>query len=205
MLPRIFELFVQADRTLDRSQGGLGIGLAVVDRLVRMHGGHVTADSEGLGHGATFRISLPVCESPGADTRDPRPSKIDPQRILIVDDNKDAADSLAQLLALQGHRTESVYGARQALARNASFGADVVLLDIGLPEMDGYEVARRLRADGSEAYLVAVTGYGQSEDVRRAHDAGFDSHLTKPVAYADLQRVLDRQEPESGVDDRNDA
>jgi CheY-like chemotaxis protein len=190
MLPRVFELFVQADRTLDRSQGGLGIGLAVVDRLIRMHGGHVTADSEGLGHGSTFRISLPLSEAREAAGSEPSGSKIRPKRILIVDDNRDAADSLAKLLSLQGHATESAYGAVQALELQTSFSPDVVLLDIGLPDMDGYEVAEHMRAKGSRAVIVALTGYGQAEDIRRAYDAGFDAHVTKPVALADLQRIL---------------
>jgi signal transduction histidine kinase len=191
MLPKVFELFVQADRGLDRSQGGLGIGLSVARRLVQMHGGEVEAASEGIGKGSTFRIRLPLIDPPAAGAERPAEVVVRPRRVLVVDDNADAADSLAQLLALQGHETEAVHGPRQAIERARGFAPDVVLLDIGLPEMDGYEVARRLRADGTAAALVALTGYGQAEDVQRARDAGFDAHLTKPVAFSDLLRVLE--------------
>jgi CheY-like chemotaxis protein len=190
MLPKVFELFVQADRTLDRAQGGLGIGLSVVRRMVEMHGGEITATSAGLGQGSTFRIRLPLVAAPAAAESDSEAVATKPVRVLVVDDNHDAADSLAELLTLDGHVTETVYGPREALERAAEFAADVVLLDIGLPEMDGYEVARRLRAAGRTALLVALTGYGQADDVRRAREAGFDEHLTKPVVLADLERIL---------------
>jgi signal transduction histidine kinase/CheY-like chemotaxis protein len=197
MLPRVFDLFVQADRSLDRSRGGLGIGLSVARRLVEMHQGTITAISEGPGRGSTFRISLPLVDEPTATVD--RPEIVAPlsARVLVVDDNVDAANSLAQLLELEGHATEAVYGGREALRRAPTFAPDIVLLDIGLPEVDGYEVARRLRADGSTALLVALTGYGQAEDVRRAHRAGFDAHVTKPIAFAELARLL-REQPRRG-------
>lgn len=187
LLPRIFDLFVQSDRSLDRSQGGLGIGLCVVRRLIEMHGGRVGAASEGPGRGARFEVVLPRIPCPRARREVQPPQKMVHRRILIVDDNTDAADSLAMLLNLTGHTAESVYGPAEALKRAASLNPEVILLDIGLPGMDGYEVARRLRSGGSTARLVALTGYGQPEDVRRAQAAGFDAHLVKPV---DLQHLL---------------
>ena len=146
LLPCMFDLFVQGDRSPDRSQGGLGVGLAVVKRLVEMHQGNVSARSDGLGQGSTFEIRLPLIEpvSAPAGKRAPR-NAASPARVLIVDDNRDAADSLAALLALEGHTIERVYSAAEALQRAVPFKAQVVLLDIGLPEMDGYEVARQLR------------------------------------------------------------
>jgi PAS domain S-box-containing protein len=191
-LARVFDLFVQADSSLDRSQGGLGIGLSVVRRLVEMHGGEVTAESEGLGKGSTFEIRLPLIEAPQARAPRSEVGQLTPQRVLVVDDNTDAADALAQLLRLQGHEVETVYTARDALLRAAAFTADVMLLDIGLPEMDGYELARKLREDRRSGALVAVTGYGQPEDVRRAREAGFAAHLTKPVTLPELERILEK-------------
>jgi signal transduction histidine kinase len=192
MLPRIFDLFVQGERTLDRSLGGLGIGLSVAKRLIEMHGGQLTAASPGLGEGATFEIRLPTLESPAAAAGGCDDVKAPPRRILIVDDNVDAANSLALVLGLDGHITESVYSADEALKRVASFGPEVVLLDLGLPQMDGYEVARRLRERPEFAALriVALTGYGQDEDLRRCREAGFDDHLTKPVDFNVLRRAI---------------
>jgi CheY-like chemotaxis protein len=190
LLPRIFDLFVQSDRSLDRSEGGLGIGLSVVQRLVRMHGGEVSAASAGPGRGATFEIRLPQIPPPQEPTRPrPRPT-IQPQRILVVDDNADAANSLAEFLRLDGHVTEAVYSAKGALQSVASFGPNVVLLDIGLPEMDGYQVARQIRSAASGVRLVALTGYGQTEDTQRTRSAGFDAHMVKPVDLDALQGVI---------------
>jgi signal transduction histidine kinase len=187
LLPRIFDLFVQSNRSLDRSQGGLGIGLSLVRRLIEMHGGRVNAASDGPGQGARFEVILPVIAGP----REPRAERSQQiaarRRILIVDDNADAANSLAMMLNLSGHLSEPVYGGAEALERAAALDPEVVLLDIGLPGMDGYEVARQLRGRGSNARLIALTGYGQPDDVRRARDAGFDVHLVKPV---DLQALL---------------
>jgi CheY-like chemotaxis protein len=170
----------------------LGIGLSVVRKLVEMHGGEVTARSPGLGQGATFEIRLPRGEAPSAEIRETQSSRFVKHRVLVVDDNVDAADSLAQLLNLEGHSTQIAYTSRVALDRFEQFEPDVVLLDIGLPEMDGYEVAHRLRQRmGSRAVtLVALTGYGQREDRDRAIAAGFDEHLVKPVGFDELQRIL---------------
>lgn len=193
MLPRIFELFTQAERAMDRSQGGLGIGLSVVYRLVKMHDGTITAMSDGLGHGSTFQISLPLIEPPCQQTpaREEIRSCAVPKRVLIVDDNIDAANSLAQLLKFKGHHTSAVYNARDALTEAETFAADVILLDIGLPDMNGYEVAKQLRQNRQAGAIVALTGYGQAEDIQRAREAGFDNHVTKPVALEDLERMLE--------------
>ena len=190
MLPKVFELFAQGDRTLDRAHGGLGIGLAVVKRLVEMHGGEVRAASAGLGYGSKFTLRLPCDESQRSDASAASTQpELMPKRTLVVDDNRDAADSLAQLLELVGHSTEAVYSAEGALARAADF--EVVLLDIGLPTMDGYEVARQIRArEHVHTTIVALTGYGMPGDVQRALDAGFDAHLTKPVEFDALRRIL---------------
>ena len=205
LLPHVFDLFTQADRTLDRAEGGLGIGLTLVKRLVEMHGGQVEAHSEGLGRGAEFVVRLPVLatELGRASERGPRATEARPGtegrslRILIVDDNVDAADSIAMLLSMEGHQTRTVNTARAALLAAPEFKPEVVLLDIGLPEMDGYEVARRLRAqNGSHLMrLVAVTGYGQPADRRRAQAAGFDEHMVKPVEPATLQAFLRSVQP----------
>jgi PAS domain S-box-containing protein len=192
LLPRIFDLFVQGDRTLDRSQGGLGIGLSVVRRLVEMHRGQVVARSAGVAEGSTFTIALPLIEPPVVRAGQPEHFTAAQQRILIVDDNQDAADSLALLLQLDGHDTQAVYTSKAALERAQSYNPDVVLLDIGLPEMNGYEVARKLRAlPGLERVrLIALTGYGQAEDQARAQAAGFDDHLMKPVESLALKQAL---------------
>ncbi len=193
ILPSLFDLFVQSARTLDRSQGGLGIGLSVVRRLIDMHGGSVRAASEGIGAGATFTIRLPRVAAPqpqpGAGSA---PSGQAPRRILIVDDNVDAADSLAMLLELDGHSVSTVYSAAAALEAVARLAPDMLFLDIGLPVMDGYEVARRLRSQAASAglHMVAVTGYGQKEDRERALASGFDDHLVKPVTPESLERVF---------------
>jgi len=192
LLPQIFDLFVQSNRSLDRSQGGLGIGLSVVRRLIEMHGGRVSAASEGPGRGARFEMVLPVIacsREMGEQQSEQTAARL---RILIVDDNADSANSLAMILNLSGHVAEPVYGAAEALERAAALDPEIVLLDIGLPGMDGYEVARLLRSRGSSARLVALTGYGQPEDVRRARDAGFDTHLVKPVDLQHLLRDLGR-------------
>jgi signal transduction histidine kinase len=192
LLPRVFDLFVQADRTLARAQGGLGIGLSVVKKLVEMHGGTVLARSPGLGYGSEFEIRLPRAMAPSAADAPSPGTPVAKRRVLVVDDNVDAADSLAQLLRLEGHDTDTAYTARSALDKFETYSPDLVLLDIGLPEMDGYEVAYRLkqRSGGRRVAIVALTGYGQSDDRDRALAAGFDEHLVKPVSYGELQRVL---------------
>ena len=192
LLPRVFDLFVQSDRTLDRSLGGLGLGLSVVKRLAEMHGGHVFAHSAGVGLGSRFEIRLPLVAPPAVTEREAEPQQSAPKRIFIVDDNADAADTLAMLLQLEGHEVQAVHTPAEALQKIESFRPDVALVDIGLPEMNGYELVRRLRNQPSLAAVkfVAVTGYGQLEDRRRVRDAGFDDHLVKPVNMPALTRAL---------------
>lgn len=190
MLPRVFDLFVQVEQSLDRSHGGLGIGLSIVQRLVQMHGGQITAHSKGPGEGTRFQIRLPLEEAPVDNATPEERAEPGRMRILVVDDNVDAANSLEQLLALQGHRTAAAYNAVEALSMVETFAADIVLLDIGLPDIDGYEVARRMRTADSERRLIAVTGYGQARDVQLALEAGFDAHLTKPVTLNELESLM---------------
>lgn len=191
--PRVFDLFVQGDRTLDRSQGGLGIGLSVVKRLVEMHGGEIAVFSEGLGRGSRFEIRLPLLASAPRDVATEHAVAVVPRRVLVVDDNEDAANSLTLVLELDGHEVVCAYTAEDALAR-ADFVPDVALLDVGLPRMSGYELARRLREvrGWDRVHLVALTGYGQAEDKARALAAGFDSHLVKPAEFRALQEILAR-------------
>jgi two-component system CheB/CheR fusion protein len=196
-LDDVFELFQQTEQTLDRSQGGLGLGLALARRLVEMHGGEVSAESEGLGKGSTFRVRLPRLHEPSVENRATdtmRPSRArEGQRILIVDDNVDSADSLSVLLDLDGHEVATAYDGEQALERIVQFSPDVILLDIGLPRIDGYEVARRIRlAQGAQPVLVALTGYGQDSAIAETVRAGFDHHLLKPVDPATLREILAR-------------
>ena len=192
LLPHVFDLFVQSDRTLDRAQGGLGIGLSLVKRLVEMHAGRVAAASPGSGRGSTFEIRLPLASGREGAAPEALPGRPAPRRILIVDDNADAADSLAMLLRLEGHTIDLSYDAREALQRVHTLRPDVVLLDIGLPHLNGYDIARAIRASAQlrDVRLVALTGYGQAEDRQRARAAGFDEHLVKPVDPTALQRVL---------------
>jgi PAS domain S-box-containing protein len=199
MLPDIFNMFTQVDRSLDRSQGGLGIGLTLVRRLVELHDGSVKAYSDGPGHGSEFVIRLPCLPgSAGAERQAeaPPPRRDLPRtcRILIVDDNHDAANSLSRLLRISGYESSAAYGGVQALEMAQANPPDVVLLDIGMPGMDGYDVARGLRAlPGMErVVLVALTGYGQEGDRRLTEAAGFELHLVKPVDLAELHALLDR-------------
>ena len=190
LLPRVFNLFVQGERSLARSQGGLGIGLSVVKRLIEMHGGRIRATSLGPNRGATFEIYLPLIEPPRETSDSGTAINIPRKHILVVDDNIDAADSLADLLQLDGHSTEVVYTAQDAIARATSTRPEVILLDIGLPDMDGYAVATRLRPILRSTQLIALTGYGQADDIRQARAAGFDAHVIKPVDFAALARIL---------------
>jgi len=191
---RLFEPFAQADRSLDRSRGGLGLGLALVKGMVELHGGRVSAHSEGPGRGARITIELPlhaggVAPSATAAAQAPEARR----RVLIIEDNRDAADSLADVLALSGHQVEVAYDGPAGLAKARAHPPEVVFCDIGLPAgMDGYAVARALRGDPAtgSAYLVALTGYAQPDDQRRARENGFDVHLPKPPDLAALQRVL---------------
>ncbi len=192
LLPRIFDLFVQGDRTLDRAQGGLGIGLPVVRKLIEMHGGSVRARSPGVGKGATFELRLPQVEAPPAEPEEQRPLEVAPRRIFIVDDNVDAAEALAELLRLDGHQVQTAHSSKEALQRIEAFKPDIALLDIGLPEMNGYELLQRLKTAPALNRLrfIAITGYGQIEDRDRVRAAGFESHLIKPVSMPALAAAL---------------
>jgi PAS domain S-box-containing protein len=196
LLPEVFELFTQGERPLDRSEGGLGIGLTLAQRLVKLHGGSVEAMSEGLGRGSEFVVRLPLLVVPvqsfSAGPRSPERGPASPRRILVVDDNRDAAESLEILLQLWGHQARSAQDGPEALSMAAELRPEIVLLDIGLPGMDGYEVARRMRALPAckDALLVAVTGYGQNRDRLQSQQAGFDHHLVKPVLPEVLQELI---------------
>jgi signal transduction histidine kinase/ActR/RegA family two-component response regulator len=196
LMPRIFELFVQSARSLDRSEGGLGIGLSVVKRLIEMHGGSVAASSPGPGCGSTFEIRLPRIEW-GSDSEDaPKRTAWLPQRILVVDDNKDAADSLADILQFDGHTLHTAYTAGAALDSLSTFQPSVILLDLGLPDMNGYQVAKRIRDSDISVRIIALTGYGQAEDMEQTRAAGFDAHLVKPVDLEMLERAIGGEEME---------
>lgn len=198
LLPHVFELFVQSDRTLDRAEGGLGIGLSIVKRLVEMHGGAVKVVSAGPGRGSAFTIRLPrISPLPDAVAQPTRLRPTGRRRVLIVDDNVDAADSLAMLLESDGHEAQTAYDASTALDAVERLRPEVVLLDIGLPQMDGYALARHLRATNTVPgmRLVALTGYGRDEDRERARAAGFDDHILKPADLGTLQELLRRENP----------
>ena len=188
LLPHVFDLFVQSERSLDRSQGGLGIGLSVVRRLVGLHHGTLQAHSAGLGQGSIFEIRLPRISAPDTVAEAVAATPGAPRRILIVDDNRDAADTLALLLTFEGHHVDVVYCSTDVLDRVAQQHPDVVFLDIGMPVMDGYAVARAIRAHhGNALRLIALTGYGMPDDRKRTAEAGFDAHLVKPV---DVETLL---------------
>ena len=210
LLPHIFEVFTQGPRTLDRAKGGLGLGLPLVRRLVEMHGGQVSASSAGLGRGSAFVVTLPrvlethsaervereKCDRPPAD-----PGKVRPHRILVVDDEEDMAELLAALLETEGHQTLALSGGMAALSAVLTFDPEVVLLDLGLPDMDGYEVARRLREKlgDKRVLLIAVTGY--QNDPARLMQAGFDGHVIKPTSVKELSALLAARDSGKGVSD----
>jgi len=207
LLPRIFDLFQQGARSLDRIQGGLGVGLTLARRLVELHGGSVEAQSAGPKQGAEFRVTIPcVSVVPRAgDDATPRiePPRVNGRRILIVDDNQDAAESIAQYLQLEGHEVKTVGDGMQALSCVPVFAPQIVVLDIGLPGLSGYEVARRMRkmAATRDALLVALTGYGQKEDQQRAVESGFDRHFVKPTDPRVLvELIAGWQAPQGGGD-----
>ena len=196
MLAHIFEMFAQVGDPRTRTDGGLGIGLTLVKRLVELHGGRVHAESRGPGHGSEFIVRLPSAgvgaspaPLPGPDDALARPS---PRRVLVVDDNADAAEMLAALLTFDGHDVRTVLNGPAALAVVRDFPPDIAFLDIGLPGMSGFELARRLRAvpDLSGVTLVAVTGWGQDEDRRESRNAGLDHHLTKPVDPEEVRMLV---------------
>jgi PAS domain S-box-containing protein len=192
MLPRVFELFAQAEQPMDRAVGGLGIGLTLSRRLVEMHGGSIAASSEGHGRGSQFTVRLPV-ETAGTPAPPPAASGPDRSRsILIVEDNDDARESLRLLLEALGHRVMEAGDGARGLALALHHRPEVVLIDLGLPGLDGYEVARALRASpaGQATALIAVTGYGQADDRRRSKEAGFDAHLVKPVSQTLLSSLI---------------
>jgi CheY-like chemotaxis protein len=194
LLPDVFELFRQAEHAVERGQAGLGIGLSVVRNLVSMHGGTIEARSGGARHGSEFIVRLPLLEhsaQPHARIRQDAGRQM-ARRIVVIDDNQDAAESLAMLLRLKGHDVQIAYDGPSGLALALDGAPDCVLVDIGLPGMDGYEVAKRLRSrDGNgRTLLIALTGYGQQEDRARSQQAGFDHHLVKPVAQNVLEDVL---------------
>ncbi len=186
-LPRLFDMFFQADPSLERSQGGLGIGLSLVKSVVELHGGTVTAHSAGPGKGSEFIVRIPALASPATA---PAPKAADngagratARRVLVVDDNRDAAESLAVFLQLSGHTVHTAYDGVEAIQAAEKFRPDLVLLDIGMPNLNGYEACRRIRdtAWGKDMTMIAQTGWGQEDDKRRTRDAGFDDHLVKPV------------------------
>lgn len=199
MLTSVFDLFTQVGDPMERSQGGLGIGLTLVRRLVEMHDGNIEARSNGPDQGSEFVVRLPMFVPP---PQEPQPTSDEPKsralsgcRILVVDDNKDSADSLGMLLQLSGNTIFTAYDGLEALDAAATFLPDVILLDIGLPKLNGYEVARRIREQpwGREMMLIALTGWGQDEDRRLSGEAGFDFHLVKPVDLAALEKLVDKE------------
>lgn len=194
-LPRIFEMFAQVDRSLERSQGGLGIGLTLVRRLVEMHGGSVEAKSKGPGHGSEFTVHLPLATEPSKRGTDGKSEQTTPKyslRILIVDDNRDGADSLALMLKIIGNSTHTGYDGEEGVQLAEKLRPDVILFDIGLPKLNGYEACRKIREQGwgHQPVIIAVTGWGQEEDRRRSLEAGFDHHLVKPVDPRALMLLL---------------
>jgi PAS domain S-box-containing protein len=195
-LPRIFDMFAQVDDSLERSQSGLGIGLTLVKRLVELHGGGVEARSEGAGLGAEFTVRLPRAQSPATRARlhAPVAPPVQPvaRRILVADDNRDAAESLGMLLRLMGNEVRTVHDGIKAVEEAATFRPDVILLDIGMPRLNGYDAARLIREQrwSNGTMIVALTGWGQDEDKRRAIEAGFDRHFTKPLDPAELQKLI---------------
>jgi len=203
LLPHLFDLFLQGDRTLDRSQGGLGVGLTIVKLLVEMHGGSVEARSDGLGKGSVFRMRLPRTNPQFAAAAPEAPDErkaVRPRRILIIEDNADAAESMRALLRTDAHTVEVVHDGAAGLAKLEEFRADMVLLDIGLPRMDGFMVAHAIRERfalaGRRPKLLALTGYGRDEDRNAALKAGFDGHLAKPVDPRRLLQIV-AEEPQA--------
>jgi CheY-like chemotaxis protein len=197
MLPRVFDLFTHSDQPLDRTFGGLGIGLAIVRQLVEMHGGTVRAKSDGPGQGTEVLVRLPLliasslAVTPAAE---PPARQVTPCRILVVDDNDDAAETLAMMLRLQGHSVQTAQDGLQALEVAPEFLPQVVMLDLGMPRLNGFETATRIRLQpwGREVPLIALTGWGQPKDRQRTVEAGFNEHLVKPVGQQELLDAIGR-------------
>ncbi|QJW95098.1 hybrid sensor histidine kinase/response regulator [Frigoriglobus tundricola] len=206
LLPSVFDLFTQASRSLDRSQGGLGVGLTLVRRLVELHGGTVEAHSDGVGRGSEFTVTLPVPDVQGTDERPSGAERIEPRadpgplRVVVIDDNVDGAESLADLIGLLGHEVRIAHDGAAGIGLVRDFEPDIVLLDIGLPGMDGYEVARRLRRDAAtRAVLVTLSGYGREEDRTLSREAGCKQHFVKPVDLGTLQTIFSTIRPAARV------
>ena len=198
--PKIFEMFTQANHGLERQHGGLGIGLALVKRLVEMHEGEVTAGANPAGRGSEFRVTLPLLAAPKTVEASTYASNISSTanaslRVLVVDDNKDSAETLSMLLQILGNDVSSAFDGEQALEMVKELKPDVVLLDIGLPKLNGYEVAKLIRLEpwGHRALLVAITGWGQTEDKALSREAGFDHHLVKPVDPDALLKLMEKR------------
>jgi CheY-like chemotaxis protein len=197
VLSQVFDIFVQERQGLDRSGGGLGIGLAIVQGLVRQHGGTVRGTSAGRGKGSTFEVRLPLLRSNSSSETPPPesgftlPAAPTPARVLVVDDNTDAAELLATAISAMGYQTQIAHDGATALEIVESFRPDIAVLDIGLPIMDGYELARRLRARERAPRLVALTGYGQDRDKQDSRSAGFHEHLVKPVDIGRLATTIE--------------
>jgi signal transduction histidine kinase len=194
-IENIFEMFEQVDKTLERKSGGLGIGLTLVKRLVELHGGRISARSEGPGRGSQFEVRLPVAaESKRIAPASPKAAarSTTPRRVLVTDDNKDSARTLAMLLQLSGHEVETAFNGVQAIERAESWQPDVILLDLGMPGMNGYDVCRSIRQKpwGKSIRIVALTGWGQEQDRNNSREAGFDEHVVKPVDVANLGSIL---------------
>jgi CheY-like chemotaxis protein len=194
LLPRMFDLFVQGERGLDRAQGGLGLGLTLVRRLVDLHKGTVSATSPGPGRGSEFEIRLPLAAADATTAKAPSATAVTAgqYRVLVVDDNRDSAETMSILVGLWGHDVRVAHDAEEAMEAAAAHRPQVALLDLGLPLVSGYEIAEQLRAvPGLEhVILIAMTGYGQEEDRRRTREAGFAHHLTKPVHPDTLKQIL---------------
>jgi CheY-like chemotaxis protein len=196
-MPNLFQMFSQVDPALDRAQGGLGIGLALVKGLIELHAGTVEVASEGIGHGSEFTITLPgtllvteTLQPAGSATAEP-PRNVSSFSVLVADDNRDAADTLSLLLEIAGYSVQVAHSGREALEMLLRDPPDAAILDIGMPDMSGYEVARRFRTESSQGvFLLAVTGWGQRDDIARAKAAGFNEHLTKPVDPDRVEQML---------------
>jgi signal transduction histidine kinase/ActR/RegA family two-component response regulator len=194
-LPHVFDMFRQTDWSLTRSQGGLGIGLTLVRRLVELHGGTIEAKSDGVGKGSEFTVRLPIAKQEKGQVTIPRPHKnviAKRHRILVVDDNKDSGDSLSMLLRVKGHDVRTARDGLQAIDMTPDFQPNVILMDIGMPKLNGYDTTRHIRTlpSGRDVMIIALTGWGQPEDLRQSTEAGCSAHLVKPVDFAELERLL---------------